>query len=104
MISVHGDGSSLLLLLLPFLLSFVTLLLSYPVNALESSRQFKVMTLNALNFVDGPNWDKRIYEIKELIINNDPDCVAFEEIRKDKNCSMLVNNNYICITLLLITI
>ena len=57
----------------------------------SSSRIFKVMNMNALNFVDGPNWDKRVYEIREMVLRHDPDCVAFEELRKDKNNSMLVN-------------
>ena len=75
-----------ILLLLSVLLAFVD-----TGAALESSREFKVMTLNAFNFVDGPNWEKRVYEIREMVLRHDPDCVAFEEVSKNSSASMLVN-------------
>lgn len=80
-----------ILLLLSVLLAFVD-----TGAALESSREFKVMTLNAFNFVDAPDWDKRVYEIREMVLSNNPDCVAFEEVRiVNGSISMYVKLNTI---------
>ena len=73
----------------PVLLGFLALVCTG--NALgASSVEFKVMTLNALNFEDGPNWDKRVLGLREMVLSVDPDCVVFQELRKRKNVSMLV--------------
>ena len=82
----------MLAVLLSLLLLFFGALLDTGNASEVSTRQFRVMTLNAFNFVDAPDWGKRVYEIREMVLSNDPDCVAFEEVRIIKgNISMYVN-------------
>ena len=83
--------------LIPFLLLLLLGTLASARKALEvSTRQFRVMTLNAFNFVDAPDWDKRVYEIREMVLSNNPDCVAFEEVRiVNGSISMYVKLNTI---------
>jgi endonuclease/exonuclease/phosphatase family metal-dependent hydrolase len=42
---------------------------------------FRVLTVNAWNFVDGPNWFLRRTLLRALVRELRPDCVALEELR-----------------------
>ena len=88
------SSSPLLLILVPRMLLLLLVAQATAKTATEEIAApcyFKVMTLNAFNFVDAPDWGERVHEIREMVIRNDPDCVAFEEVRiVEGNISMIV--------------
>lgn len=56
-----------------------------PVPALSPSAtsDFVIMTYNLWNLNSGPHWDRRLYQIVDVIRKEKPDMIGFQEIRQE---------------------
>eukprot|EP00048_Salpingoeca_helianthica_P003345 m.66594 g.66594 ORF g.66594 m.66594 type:complete len:357 (-) comp12652_c0_seq3:2830-3900(-) len=46
-----------------------------------SMDSISIMTFNVLNFNDGPDWQRRVIGVADIVKNLQPDIVAFQELR-----------------------